>query len=67
MAKALLGARQYRVVLHLEQPLKHSRLRPRAINPADIQQKLRQLIKPIDAHPIVVERSDMNSLVWKVN
>jgi hypothetical protein len=66
MAKALLGARKYRVVLHLEQPLKHSRLRPRAINPADIQLKLRQLLKPIDARPLVVEKSSMGMLAWRV-
>ena len=33
MAKAVLGAKRLRVVLHLEQPSKHSTLRPRAINP----------------------------------
>ncbi len=67
MAKAVLVAKKYRVILHLEQPAKHSKLRPRAINPADIKQKLKQLLRPIDAHPFVSERAKMGSLVWSVN
>lgn len=55
-----------RIVLHLEQPRKHSRLFPRAINPADVQQKLRRLVKPIDPHPLVCERPEMHGLVWEV-
>ena len=67
MAQTLLRAKKYCVILHLEQPAKHSKLRPRAINLADVQQKLRQLMKPIDAHPRVVERGRMGSLAWSVN
>ncbi|MGK4007141.1 hypothetical protein WMF31_31250 [Sorangium sp. So ce1036] len=66
MAAAVLGAKKLRVVLHLEQPEKHSTLRPRAINPADVQQALRRRLKPIDAHPLVAETSRMGSLAWKV-
>ncbi|WP_437826262.1 hypothetical protein [Sorangium sp. So ce1153] len=66
MATAVLGARKLRVVLHLEQPRKHSTLRPRAINPADVQQALRRLLKPIDAHPVVAETGRMGSLGWRV-
>jgi hypothetical protein len=39
-AKAL-RATQLRLVLHLEHPVKHSKLFPRAINPANVQLKLR--------------------------
>lgn len=67
MAKAICGARKFRVILHLEQPTKSSKLRPRAINPADIQQKLKQLLKPVDAHPFVAEMTKMGSLAWSVN
>ncbi len=67
MAKALLGGRELRIVLHLEQPAKHSRLRPRAINPPDVRQQLRRVLKPIDAHPLVVERGDMGTLEWTVS
>ncbi|WP_437949442.1 hypothetical protein WME98_00720 [Sorangium sp. So ce296] len=66
MATAVLGAKKLRVVLHLEQPKKHSTLRPRAINPADVQQALRRRLKPIDAHPFVAETSRMGSLAWRV-
>lgn len=67
MARTVIDARQLRVVLHLEQPTKHSRLRPRAINPADVRQKLRQLLKPVDAHPLVAEMSNMRALGWIVS
>jgi len=66
MASAILRASRLRVVLHLEQPAKHSRLRPRAINPADVAQKLRRLLKPIDAHPVVAETDHMRGLGWRV-
>ncbi len=67
VAARALAATKLRVVLHLEQPAKHSKLFPRAIDPANVQQKLRQQIKPIDAHPIVCEMSQMPSaLPWKV-
>ncbi len=66
MASAVLAARKLRVVLHLEQPNKHSRLRPRAINPSDITQKLKRLLRPIDAHPFVAETRRMGSLKWSV-
>ena len=55
-----------RIVLHLEQPAKHSRLRPRAIDPSALQMKLRKLLKPIDPHPLVVERNRMCGLAWGV-
>lgn len=58
-ARALVRANIIRVVCHLEQPIKHSRLRPRAIEPDKLVLKLRTLIKAIDPHPSVV---DMNSL-----
>lgn len=64
-AKKVCCARDVRVVLHLEQPSKHSRLFPRAIDPAAVKQKLRSLIKPIDPHPQVVDRYTP-SLAWQV-
>jgi hypothetical protein len=62
----MLMANRLRVVLHLEQPAKNSKLFPRAIDPADIQMKLRQQLKPIDAHPQVVEMARMAALPWDV-
>ena len=62
----VLNATGLCVVLHLEQPAKNSKLFPRAIDPADIQMKLRQQLKPIDAHPKVVEMTRMATLPWTV-
>ncbi|HEV3445934.1 MAG TPA: hypothetical protein VG099_14940 [Gemmataceae bacterium] len=51
MAVAALRCQRLGVVLHLEQPAKHSKLFPRAIDPANVPQRLKQLIKAIDPHP----------------
>lgn len=67
LARAVSASRKLRVVLHLEQPAKHSKLRPRAINPADVQQKIRQLLKPVDAHSLVVDMVSMRGLEWDVS
>lgn len=66
-ARSALKAKKLRIALHLEQPQKHSRLFPRAIDPVAVQQKMKQKLKAIDAHPRVVDKhsltSDMN---WTV-
>jgi len=49
---------QLRVVLHLEQPRKPSRLYPTSFDPANVQIKLRQKLKFADPHPMV---KDMNT------
>ena len=41
-ARSCLKSSAIRVVLHLEQPRRHSRLFPRAINPANVQKKTAQ-------------------------
>lgn len=61
-AQQVLACNRIRVVLHLEQPAKHSRLRPRAIDPASVLQKLKGRIKAIDPHPLVVETINMRGL-----
>jgi hypothetical protein len=43
-ATEVLKGQQLRVVLHLEQPVKTSKLFPRAIDPSKVQLKLRSLI-----------------------
>jgi hypothetical protein len=65
-AMRALQCRSIRLVLHLEQPLKHSKLFPRAIEPANVALKLRQLVKAIDPHPLVLERSKMRGVEWEV-
>ncbi|TAK62540.1 hypothetical protein [Methylobacter sp.] len=67
LAHAVSASRKLRVVLHLEQPAKHSKLFPRAINPADVQQKIRQLLKAVDAHSLVVDMVSMRGLDWNVS
>jgi hypothetical protein len=66
MAAKVARAQRIRVVFHMEQPLKPSKLFPRAIDPADVQQKIRQLLHPIDPHTVVVETGDMRNLAWSV-
>ncbi|MBF0587298.1 hypothetical protein INT08_09675 [Prosthecochloris sp. N3] len=65
-AQGCLDCHRLRVVLHLEQPARHSKLFPRAFRPADVQQKMRQLLKPVDPHPKVVESTAMQGLQWQV-
>lgn len=67
IAHEINKATRLRVILHLEEPAKHSKRFPRAINPANVRQKLRQLLKPIDAHPVVAESARMGTLEWRVS
>jgi hypothetical protein len=64
-ATKVLKGTQLHVILHLEQPEKHSKLFPRAINPINLEQKLSGLIKAI-ARPKVVESTNMRGLEWLV-
>ena len=66
MSNAALACNRIRVVLHLEQPAKHSKLFPRAIDPAQVTQKLRQLLKAIDPHPQVVAIGRLGDVGWSV-
>lgn len=66
-AKRALKTKKIRIVLHLEQPLKHSRLFPIAINPINVQQKMKQQLKTIDAHPVVVDHQSLRpDMGWRV-
>lgn len=66
LASAALLCSRLRVVLHLEQPTRHSKLFPRGIDPAKVKQRLKQLIKAIDPHPLVLEISQMKGVAWTV-
>lgn len=48
LADSVVGSRKLRVVVHLEQPSKPSRLKPRVIEPADLVQKLKPMLKAFD-------------------
>ncbi len=66
LANIILQAWKIRIILHLEQPKKHSKLFPRAIDLAKIQQKLRQQLKAIDPHPLVWDRENIPKGTWQV-
>jgi hypothetical protein len=62
-----LNTNRLRVVLHLEQATKPSKLFPRPYDPSKIQQKLKQLIKAVDAHPRVTEMAALGYVSWNVS
>ena len=65
-ARRSVRARKLRVVFHFEQPTHHSKLFPRIWDPADVQQKLRQMMRPIDPHVVVVDTQDLPKMDWTV-
>jgi hypothetical protein len=67
LAGNVLTAEKIRLILHLEQPKKASRLFPRPIDPASVQQKLRQRLKAIDPHAVVSEMHRMGNLSFRVS
>ena len=66
-ARESLRKNKFCVVLHLEQPAKHSKLFPKAIDPSKVQLKLKQWLKAVDAHPVVVDQNTLKpSMNWTV-
>jgi len=66
-AQDSLRTSRIHLVFHIEQPAKVSRLFPRAVDPADLKQKLKGQLKAIDAHPkIVNQHSPMAHMPWTV-
>lgn len=66
-AQQALEAKSLRVVLHLEQAIKPSKLFPAAINPVSVIQKLKKQLKAIDAHPVIVNQHDLKpDMAWTV-
>ncbi len=62
LAAAILDCTSLRVIAHIEQSQQH---RP-AVDLADIKQKLRKLLRAVDAHPKVVSMSNMGGMDWSV-
>lgn len=62
LAAAILGCASLRVVAHIEQPQQHFP----AVDLADIKQKLRKLLRAVDADPKVVSMSNMGGMDWSV-
>ena len=67
LAGKVLTAKSLRLVLHLEQPKKSSRLFPRSIDPASVQQKVRQRLKAVDPRAIVTDMHRMGNLGFRVS
>lgn len=68
LAALAVEKQSWRVALHLEQPdPTGSRLRPHAINKADVLQTLRRKLKAVDAQPVVADRQASRAgLPWTV-
>lgn len=66
-SRSALSHRKLKVVLHLEQPSKPSRLFPRSVDPADILMKLKQRLRFADCHPTVVDRTSFPASVGRVS
>lgn len=65
LAKECVAAKSVRVVLHLEQTKAPSKTFPLVADRANVQQKLKQKVKAIDAHPLVIETANMSGVPWK--
>lgn len=62
LATALLKCTSLRVVAHIELPPRHIPV----VDLADLKQKLKQLLRAIDAHPKIVSTQNMFDLKWTV-
>ncbi len=66
-AEKVAHCKKIRVVLHLEQPPVPSKLFPKKFDLSNVQQQLRIRLKPIDAHPYVIDSQTMPiALPWSV-
>lgn len=66
-AQDALRVSQIHLVFHIEQPNKFSKLFPKAIDPADLKQKLEGQLKAIDAHPKIVDQHTITAqMPWTV-
>jgi len=52
-ARAFLEARNIRLVLHLEQPLRKSKLFPQSFDRVNLLDAMKKRLKPLDPHPWV--------------
>jgi len=62
-----LSQKKLRVILHIEQPAKPSRLFPRSVDPANLLWKMKQKLKFADAHPIVVDSHQFPARLGRVS
>lgn len=66
-AKNFLKSQQLKVVLHLEQPQKSSKLFPKAIDISKLKQKMKPLLKAVDPHFIIMDKANKPAVIcWNV-
>lgn len=65
-AAAALRRNRIRVVLHLEAAGRRSRLFSPSLDVANVQQRLKQCVKPVDPHPRVCSSARMAGCAWTV-
>lgn len=67
VAKKAIKAKKIRIVFHYEQPAVHSRLFPRDFDLLNMETKIKQRIKSIDPHPVVMDtHSKRATIPWNV-
>jgi hypothetical protein len=66
-ATAALAAPRSRIVLHLEVPAGGRALFASSTRRANVLNRLKQLVKSVDPHPLVVSRSDNRRVPWTVS
>lgn len=66
-AENCLSVNNIKVALQLEQPVKNSKLFPRAIDISNISLKLKSLVKAVDYHPLVIDSNkNQNKAGWQL-
>lgn len=66
LREQLRVAQKLRLVYHFEQPANHSKLFPRAYDPADIQSKIRDELRIIDPLALVIDEKNQKKVPWNV-
>lgn len=67
IAKKVLQARQLKIVVHIEQPQKPSKLFPRVVDPANLRLRLKSLLKTVSPNPLVCDRHSLpRQICWTV-
>ena len=62
LAAAMLNCASLQIVAHIELPPRHIPV----VDLADLKQKLKQLLRAVDAHPKIVSTQNMCKLLWMV-
>ena len=66
LAQQAAGTREWRVVLHLEQPVSQTRLVQQAIDPSKQIRKLRSMLKAVDPDAMILNQGNLQGVPWTV-